>query len=663
MASTSELLSTAIELHQMGMYDQASKVCQQILQQQADHVQALHLMGLLRYRQNQHAEALRLLQQAVQIRQDAGIYLTLGNVLHAIGQTEKAIICFRTACKLNPETIEAWINLGILLFDQRKYQESIDALNYAHPRQPHQPLIAFYLGNNYYHLKDYRRALHYYQEVLQQDPECCSPEFYLQLGNTYTALENPVQALKAYRKAVSLKPNMAPAYNNIGSTLVTLGRVEEALEWYRLALQIDPRHGETYYNLGNALRMQGNLQAAVANYRKALQINPRYYKAHYNLGKVLTNLGHLQAGLSHFLKTIEVKPDMIAARVNAAYVYQELLQVEKALSCLEAGLTLEPNHIELRWNRAILLLLLGRYTEGWQDYELRWKRGKLKPRVFDEPTWDGRSLLDGRLLIYCEQGLGDCLQFIRYLPMVKERVDHVILECPPSLKRLLAGLPEIDTLVVAGEPLPPFDAQIALLSLPRVFQTTVETIPNRVPYLRIPSEALEGIQKQVAFRHDRLKVGIVWQGNPRHLRDRERSCSLEYFQPLMDIPEIQWFSLQKGPAEDELIRFFPDGKIINLAPYLNDFADTAAAISWLDLVISVDTSVAHLAGALAKPVWILLPFSPDWRWLLHRHDSPWYPTARLFRQPKREDWQSVFQAVKTHLLHKLRAGWLSVKST
>ncbi|NOX37510.1 MAG: tetratricopeptide repeat protein [Calditrichaeota bacterium] len=654
MASTSELLSTAIELHQMGMYDQASKVCQQILQQQANHVQALHLLGLLRYRQNQFAEALRLLQQAVQIQQNAGIYLTLGNVLNAMGQPEKAIICFRTACKLDPGTIEAWINLGILLFDLGKYRESIEALNFAHQRRPEQPLIPFYLGNNYYNLKDYERALQYYQEVLRLDPQFPTAEFYLQLGNTYTTLEKPVEALKAYRKAAELKPDMASAYNNMGSTLVTLGKIEEALGCYHISLQIDPGHVETYFNLGNALRMQGKLEEAAANYRKAIQIKPNYYKAQYNLGKVLTDLGHLEEGLSHFLKTIEIQPDMLAARVNAAYVYQELLRVEDALECLEAGLTVDPNHIELRWNRALLLLLLGRYKEGWQDYELRWKRGKLKPRPFDQPTWDGRPLPDGRLLIYCEQGLGDCLQFIRYLPMVKERVGQVILECPRSLKRLLAGLPEIDTLVVAGDPLPPFDEQIALLSLPRVFQTTVDTIPNHVPYLSIPAEALENMRKHMSPGNDRLKVGIVWRGNPRHLRDSERSCSLEYFQTLLDIPEIQWFSLQKGQAEEELTRHFPDGEIINLSPHLNDFADTAAAIALLDLVISVDTSVAHLAGALAKPVWILLPFSPDWRWLLHRKDSPWYPTARLFRQPARRDWTSVFQEVKAELLKQVK---------
>ncbi len=649
MIATTELFATAVQLHRMGMPEKAARLCQQIVQQDAQHHPAWHLLGEICYQQRRFPEALQFLQKALQIQPGAAVLFTLGNVWNALGQPQNAVSCFQAACQYQPGFVEAWINLGILFFLQERYRESLDALKEALRLQPDQAAAHFYAGNNYYQLRDYPKALRHYQEVLRIAPDFPDPDFYFQFGNTLKMLKKYDQALPHYQKAIQLRPTMVVAYNNLGSTLTEMGKRREGIDCYRTCLKIDPSHVETHFNLANALKEEGQIDEAVRHYQRAIQLDPGCYQAHYNLGKVLTDQGRLEEGLRHFLRALQLQPAMAAARINAAYLYQELGEAEKALDFLEEGLHRHRQHVEMRWNRSILLLLLGRYAEAWDDYEMRWKRGSLKPRTFTQPVWTGEPLPEGTLLVYCEQGMGDAIQFVRFLPRVRRRVGRLVLECPAALKTLLATIPEIDEPVTFGEPLPHFDRQIALLSLPRIFRTSLETIPNRVPYLGVPPEKRAFMEANLPLSSTTLNVGLVWRGNPRHPKNRDRSCPLDHFAPLASLPGLRLYSLQKETEQGELERVFPGGEVTDVAPLLNDFADTAAAISLLDLVISVDTSVAHLAGALGKPVWILLAYAPDWRWLLHREDSPWYPTARLFRQPGRGDWNTVIQKLQKQL--------------
>lgn len=323
-------------------------------------------------------------------------------------------------------------------------------------------------------------------------------------------------------------------------------------------------------------------------------------------------------------------------------MYFNIARVTDALFTYERLIAITPNDAQAQFSVALCYLLLGDFRRGWPQYEWRLKTPSMAVPPTGKLRWEGESLENKVIVIISEQGYGDTLQFVRYLPDVKARGGTVILGCKPELRRLLAGCAGIDQIVCVGEIVPPYDVETPLLSLPGIFKTSLETIPNQVPYLSVPPDAGQKAASVVTASSKKFRVGLVWGGNIN------RSLRLKQLLPLLGILQIHFFSLQKGPAVQE-IKSFPAGKITDLDPYLEDFADTAAAVQALDLVISIDTSVAHLAGALAKPVWTLIPFASEWRWMLNRDDSPWYPTMRLFRQPAPGDWASVIARVAAQL--------------
>lgn len=645
MNSLSELYTTAADLFQQGHYSQVETLCRQILRQHPRHHETLHLLGVVYYHFHRYSESARLLHQALTLNnQDATIYLSLGNTLKAMGKTAEAIQCFQVASQLNDRFPEAHINLGIVLYEQRQYEQALQHLHTARQLLPEHPLVRYYLGNVLQDLNRFAEAIHNYRQVLRLAPNYHDPNFFVQFGNALKKSGKPAEAGQWYRRAIKLQPDFAVAYNNLGSVLKATGQLEEAITCHRRAIELDPDNAEAHFNLANALKDSGHVDAAIESYRKAIALQPRFYQAYYNLGKALSEEDRFEEALIAYQQATRIQPKMIAAWNNAGVIHQGLGKTDEAMHAFNRALALDPQHIEVRWNRAILNLLLGNYREAWQDYELRWQRGTMPPRNFPQPVWDGTPVKKQTLLIYAEQGLGDTIQFIRYLPLVKQQVDKIIIESQPAVKELLAVQPEVNLIFSRGESLPPFDLQIALLSLPRIFQTTPETIPQKIPYLQVPGERITGFAQQVDFPSDKQKIGIVWQGNPKHPNDKRRSCPLEHFQILTENKTLALYSLQKD-GDTQLDKAFPAGSIVSLAPHLRNFLDTAAAIMLLDLVITVDTSVAHLAGALGKPVWILLPFAPDWRWMLAREDTPWYPTARLFRQRERGNWGEVLKRV------------------
>ena len=439
--------------------------------------------------------------------------------------------------------------------------------------------------------------------------------YFTNLGNVLQTQGRLDEAVHCYRKALSLNPRSAPAHGNLGLALQFLGCFEEAAESLERALVLDPGIAVAHTNLGNVRQAQGRLAEAVACHELALAIEPMNPEAYSNLGGVLDLQGKLTESIAAYDRALVLKPDFAVAL----------------------------------FNRSLLRLRSGDFVLGLPDYEHRWHLNKR--RDFREPQWHGEPLRGARILLYSEQGLGDTVQFLRYVPMVQAAGGKVILEVQPQMRRLAAQLPGAVELICSGEPLQQLDWHCPLMSLPLAFGTTLDTIPARVPYLTIPQEADTACA--IAGKECGLRVGIAWAGSPGHMRDRFRSIPLELLRPLFGLAGAQFFALQVGPAAEELKVAGVLAGVIDLAPKIEDMADTAALIANLDLVIAVDTAVAHLAGALGKPVWVMLPLAPDWRWLLDREDSPWYPTMRLFRQSMLGDWVSVVEAVRCALLKEI----------
>ncbi len=377
-------------------------------------------------------------------------------------------------------------------------------------------------------------------------------------------------------------------------------------------IALEPSYAEAHSNLGNALASNGQFDDAIAAHRQAIALKPNYAEAHSNLGNALAGKG----------------------------------QLDSAIAAHRQAIALNPNLSEAHKNLALALLARNDFQEGWEEYEWRWKCKELPfPRDSAQPQWDGSSLEGRTILLHAEQGFGDAIQFIRYLPMVAQRGGKIIIACQGELQRLFQTMAEGCHIVVVGPSPPAFDFHCPLLSLPRAFATTLANIPNIVPYLQADAEDARRWQRRLADHCSIVKVGLVWAGKAAHKNDRNRSMKLARLAPLAQAPGVLFFSLQKGEAAVEGKTPPASLELIDWTEELKDFADTAALIANLDLVIAVDTAVAHLAGAMGKPVWTLLPFVPDWRWMLERKDSPWYPSMRLFRQPSLGDWDSVVTRV------------------
>lgn len=433
-----------------------------------------------------------------------------------------------------------------------------------------------------------------------------NPAYHTNLGNVLQRQSRFEEAVGCYDRAIDLQPESVAAYSNRGVALQFLGRLEEAGASLERALELRPESAEAHANLGSLRLKQGRPAEAETCERRALAIQPEYAEAWSNLGTVLDVLGRAKEALAAFERAVELKPGF-------------------AVACL---------------GRAMQGMLMGNFAAALPEYEQRLDLGER--RKFSQPQWRGEPLRGARILLHAEQGLGDTIQFLRYLPMVQAAGGEVVLEVQPQLCRLAKALPGGLAVTPAGGALPAYEWHCPLMSLPLAFGTTLQSIPGQVPYLFVPEEAKN---KTAGFPGvaSLLQIGLVWAGSPTHLKDRFRSIPLTLLKPLLELRGAHFYSLQLGAEVAELASAGMD--IVDLSSKIADMADTAALIDRLDLVIAADTSVAHLAGALGKVVWVMLPFAPDWRWLLDREDSPWYPTMRLFRQPALGDWDSVVDMV------------------
>ena len=473
------------------------------------------------------------------------------------------------------------------------------------------------------------------------------------LGTAQQELEQWAASLASYDQAVALKPDYAVAYSNRGNVLRRLGRLHEALTSFDQAIELQPNFVEAHVNRGNVLGELHRWPLALASHDTALSLRPDFAEAHCNRGLALKALHRPAEALASFDKAIALRPGHAEAHVNRGNMLGELQEFEAATAAYNRAIAIQKDYPPAHVNRALVSLLNGNFERGWADYEWRWRdttRAQTREaRRFSKPQWLGKENLAGKtILLHHEQGLGDTLQFCRYAERVAEQGATVILGVQKPLLGLLSGLAGVTQLVSEGTAIPDFDYHCPLMSLPLAFNTLLHTIPARPSYLR--ADAVKAAQWRARLSSVAgPRIGLVWSGNAVHTNDHHRSIPLAEL--LRFLPDnCHYVSLQKDlrATDEALLRSHP--RIIDVADELHDFSDSAALCQCLDLVITVDTSVAHLNGALGNKTWLLLPFNPDWRWLLQREDSPWYPTLKLYRQPRLGDWQGALSRVGAGLI-------------
>jgi tetratricopeptide (TPR) repeat protein len=545
-----------------------------------------------------------MLRQAVALQQNG-----------AVAEAEEL---YREILELKPRHFDALQLLGSLALQAGRVEEGIELLKKALAINARQAPLHSNLAYALNALQRFDEALRSADRALALQPGF--PDALNNRGNAQAGLNSPSEALGSFDRAIASMPEFAQAWNNRACVLRDLDRPADALASCDHALALQPNYPDAWSNRGNALSDLNQPNEAWQSYQRALELDPAFADAWNNLG--LTQV--------------------------------DLDEHAQALQSYAHALAINPTAAETHWNQSLCLLQLGQLEAGWKEYEWRWERSRIKAgrRTFAQPLWLGDFSIDGKtILLHAEQGLGDTLQFCRYAKMVSALGAKVVLEVPLELMRLMSTLDGVDQLIEADQALPPFDCHCPLLSLPLAFKTDLTNIPANTPYLFADPHATRAWHERIAAQAEgRLKVGLVWAGGNRphvaELRknDARRSITFERLAPILDVPNVQFFSLQKGPAALPLPRGDAAVNVVDYTEELDDFADTAALVANLDLVISVDTSTAHLAGALNKPVWILNRLDTCWRWMLERTDTPWYAQARLFRQPTLGDWDSVIRS-------------------
>ncbi|HEX5393346.1 MAG TPA: tetratricopeptide repeat protein [Rhodocyclaceae bacterium] len=608
----------ALQLYQAGGRAETEEACRVILAADPQQAEVLLLLGTCQWDRGDAAQAIALYDLALAAKPDlAEAHFNRGLALRALGNGAEALASYDAAIALRPLWAEAYFNKGNLLQDV--LVSPVDAL------------AAF-------------------DQAIRLKPDLASA--HCNRGNALRTLGRTEEAIAAYQDAVVAAADYADAYYNKGELLQELGRYTEARESYQNTLAIQPSHGKALNNLGAVALQQGDVESALGYFDSAIRAEPRYASAHNNRGVALKAMERLEDARESYSAAVELDPQYAAAYCNRGQLLQQMLLLDEAMADYQRALAIRPDYPECKWNEALCLLLNGQFAAGWDMYEWRWQMAEHGHAPSMPLAWSGQeSIAEKTVLLWAEQGFGDTLQFCRYVSLLAARGAHVVLEVQPALVPLLQSLPGVYRVIAAGSERPAYDWHCPLLSLPRAFATDMHSIPAEVPYIACPES------KRVHW-NERLgagsgpRVGLVWSGSPTHKGDQWRSIPLRLLRSLAEIRGAEFFSLQADVREADraALSSLP---IRHFGGDLNDFSDTAALADAMDLVVTVDTSVAHLAGALGKPVWIMLPHFPDWRWLLERTDSPWYPTVRLFRQTQRCEWGAVIEEVAASLLEWL----------
>ena len=675
-ADIPSLLRRAVGLHQAGQLGEAEKLYNQAIQAAPDNFDALHLYGVLKHQRGDSIEALKLIGKALRAKADApAAHSNYGLVLAVLERDAEALESYDRAIALKPDYAEAVNNRGNALRKLNRNTEALESFERALRLRPGYPEALNNRGNALAALDRTAEALESYDEALAQRPSYVDAlvnraellrrlermdDAIASLDRAIALKPNHSAALKArarisyasgglldaaladYKRLIALMPGDADAPIERGNVYYQKRRYGDALADYERTVALRPDFAPAHNNRGNALRELGRFEEALEAFDKALTLMPEYADAHNNRGNVLIELNRPDEALVAYNRALELKPDFAFALVNRGNALRYLGHADEALDSFDCAIRQVPELADAHWNRALLCLSRGDFARGLSGYEWRWKRGIESPRDFWQPLWNGDDLAGKTILLHAEQGFGDTIQMLRYLPLVAGKGGKIVLEIPDGLMPLIDN-PDI-ALVHRGGTLPDFDVHCPLMSLPLAFGTTLATIPATVPYLHAPAGRLEKWQARLGAI-PAPRIGLVWSGKTSHTNDHNRSIALAKLAPLLSRPDFSFVSLQRDYREEDGAELARWPKLTRLDGALGDFGDTAAVMAELDLIIAVDTAVAHLAGALGRPVWLLIPHMQDWRWFTGRTDSPWYPSARLFRQTTPGDWDSVIAAL------------------
>ena len=605
----------ALSCFQQGKFTEALTLCNKILLSFPDHSDATHLSGMIHAQSGNLQEAAALLQRTVLTDpENAAAQANFGKVLSSLKKADEALICFDRALNILPDVAELHALRGNALRKSGRFEESVTAFDRALALNP-------------------------------SDAEShCNRAIALKELHRYEL------AVAGYDAALLLNPSSVPALANRGVALMAMSRYEAALSSLERAREIAPNIPYIHVQMGISQHALGRFEAAMESYRTAIALQPDNADAHHNLGISLLQLKQHESALESFERAIALDGQLADAYVNRGLTLAETGKHADAMTSYQQAIAIKPALRIAHRNLGHLYLQLGEFDKGWEKLEWRLIGNDNRPnrRLFPQPVWLGQESISGEtILLHSEQGLGDTLQFCRYARHVAALGAKVILEVQPPLLRLLAGLEGVSAVVTQGSQLPPFDFHCPLMSLPLALKQTVGSAPIACTSIRADTAQVEAWKARLGPRI-RPRVGVVWRGNPQHKNDHNRSIPLPVFTHLLG-GDFDFICLQKDrtEAEQKIIDSYPG--ILRFDEHLQDFSDTAALSTLLDLIITVDTSVAHLAGSMGKPVWILLPFNPDWRWMLERSDTPWYPSARLYRSDRRLGWQSLVQDVRRDL--------------
>jgi tetratricopeptide (TPR) repeat protein len=650
---TQEIFNLAQRQHQAGKLGDAQANYRAVLEANPGHAAAMHFLGLTELQMGRREAALELMGRAMKLESGrADFWCNYGLTLSASGRAEEAAAAYRRALELNPDYAEAHNNLGIALVALGEMEKAIEEYRAAIARR-----------GNY-------------------------PEAYNNLGSALQPVKKLDEAIEAFEMALKMRPEFVEAQNNLGNALLDAGRIEEARDAYSRALTAARKLPQSFYGMGNALRKLGQLDEAIAAFGEALEMRPDYVEAYTNLGEALLASGRVGQAVSTLAKAVELAGDHATILYNYANAlmqdgkyelaktmfhralekkgdYPEALsnlgnamlaqgQIEEALGVYDRAIEMHPDFALAHWNRSFALFVTGDWDQAWREYEWRWK---VESFNLKRPTrgeqWDGGDLRGRRILLYTEQGFGDAIQFFRFARVVADRGGEVIVQAPGELVRLFRQGTGME-IVAAEEGLPEFDVHYPLLSLPLLLGTRLETIPARAAYLFADPDLVKQWREKIPADPGVLKVGLVWRG--RAMPDAQRSIPSELLEKLGSVENVWFMNLQVGHSAAA-----PPFAIADFRDEMKDFAETAAAMANLDLVLTIDSAAAHLAGALGVRTWTMLKFVPDWRWLRDREDSPFYPTMRLFRQSSPGDWTGVIERVAEEMkllveMRKVGAG-------
>jgi len=685
MVSITEALQAAVKLHQAGNLAEAERQYREILETNARQADAWHLLGLIAYQKSDWPTAVEYIARAIQLdgaqpsfhNHLAEVYRSAGNlakaeaccraalelkpyfslanntlgiVLNEQGHIEQAIACFKKAIEAQLDFAQAHCNLGAALLTQGDTAEAIACFRRAIQCLPKYAVAYNFLGSALAQQGSTDEALAAYRQALAFDPRL--PQAEKNLGALLQSQSKLDEAQACYERALALQPDDADALCNLGSVFKEHGKYQQASQYYQRALQINPELPEAHFNLGVIYQQQRELAAAAACYERAIRHKSDYAQAHNNLGAIRRQQGDLAAAIQCFHQALELKPNFAEALNNLGNTFKIQARHEEAAVCYQQALRINPEYAQVHYNHALTQLALGDFAAGWSEYEWRSRCPDFPQTSFAQSRWDGAPLGERTLLVHAEQGLGDTLQFARYMPLLKQFGGKVCFEVPPALGPLLRQS-GFKNLITKGEALPPFDVQVPLMSLPLMFGTTLETIPADIPYVAADPSLVEHWRGELR-RFAGMKVGIAWQGSKSYPNDRFRSIALMHFAPLARAG-VDLISLQKGVGSEQLAEI--EGKFLvhDLGDFDGEhgaFMDTAAILKNLDLVVTIDSAVAHLAGAMGVKTWLALTLAPEWRWMFEREDSPWYPTVRLFRQRGLDDWPEVFARMAAEISRK-----------